>query len=82
MADMFLGNLRVTPDDLDLLEKLTLMDGERGSMFVYDTEFVSALKSQGLVKMNIKGWIWGTDRLRDLLPKMRQKMEGQSILVG
>jgi 3-mercaptopyruvate sulfurtransferase SseA len=71
----FIGNIQITDDDLDLLEKLLEVDGRNGSMFIFDEHLRSALKQGGHIQANNINWVWGTDRLRSILPKLKKALE-------
>lgn len=71
----FIGNIQITDDDLDLLEKLLTVDGKNGSMFIFDESLRTALKQAGLVCVSNIGWVYGTDRLRSILPKLKKALE-------
>lgn len=76
----YIGNIQITEDDLDTLERLLEVDGQNGSLYIYDEAMRKALTSQGYVKANNLGWVWGTMRLRTLLPKIKKSLEKKQQL--
>ena len=70
----FIGNIQVTEEDLELFERLLEVDGQTGSVYIYDETLRKALTSQGYIKQNNLGWVWGTPRLRTLLPKLKKTL--------
>lgn len=74
MTGAFIGDVQITDDDVDVLERLLDVDGVNGMMYIYDTEMCQALKRGGYVQER-GGWLWGTKRLRSLLPKLQATMD-------
>ena len=73
----FLGNVRITEDDMDMLERLAEVNGTNGSLFIFDGEMRNSLRMQGYIQMNTIGWVWGTDRLRQAVPRLRRTFDRQ-----
>lgn len=71
----FLGNIRVTEDDMDMLERLAEVNGNNGSLFIFDSQMRASLRAQGYIQMNSIGWVWGTDRLRNAVPRLRRTFD-------
>lgn len=73
----FIGPVCLNKEDVELLEKLLEVDGENGTMFIYDAELRRALQDNGFVAVNKLGWMWGTARLKTVLPKIIKIVAGK-----
>ncbi len=71
----FLGTIEITEDDLDLLDKLLEVNGTNGSMFIYDHKLLQALRMNGYVNGNAIGWVWGTAKLSQALPRLKRTLD-------
>lgn len=65
-------NLKVTQDDMDLVERLCECDGVNGSVFIHDSSLRAKMKVQGLINMDVRGWAWATPSLRNQLARLRR----------
>jgi hypothetical protein len=70
----FLGNIQVTEDDMDLLERLAEADGVNSTVFIYDKVMSESLRRAGYVNVNNIGWVWGTNLLRQVLPRLKKTL--------
>lgn len=70
----FLGNIQITEDDVDLLDRLVEADGANSTVFIHDKDLSEALRRAGYVNANNIGWVWGTNRLRNVLPKLKETL--------
>lgn len=74
MSKIYIGNIQIVDDDIEILERLLEVDGKNGSLFIYDPRLREGLRQHGYVKANNIGWLWGTERLKSLLPKLKQSL--------
>ena len=77
MSGAYIGNIQITIDDLDLLEKLTEVDGRNGHVFIYDEALRNALIAHGYAKINEMKYVWGTSSLASLLLQLKQILGGE-----
>jgi len=75
----FLGAMEVTEDDIDLFERLLEVNGTNGSVFIYDKNMLHSLRANGYVQMNNIGWVWGTEKLRNTLPRLKRTLDHTSF---
>ena len=78
MSCAYLGNVLITEDDLDLIERLCEVDGVNGSVFIYREGMRRQLAVGGYIELNAINWAWGTPKLRARLSSLRKTFDIES----